>query len=188
VIREIFEKAAAGWGARRIAHDLNARGIVAPPPRRSGRPRAWAPSTIYAMLTRPLFRGEVTWNRTRKRNALGHQAPGCANRSGMGAARRRRLADHSRAALAGGPRAVSGLAGIIPAGHERPALGPSSERDRVQVPLDGVGPVRCVRWKPHRAQPSVWGSPRQRLARDLSRIGLKWTPVLLLEDPIAAPR
>lgn len=26
------------------------------------------------------------------------------------------------------------------------------------------------------------------LARDLSRIGLKWTPVLLLEDPLAAPR
>src|SRR5262245_36851672 len=73
VIHEIFEKAAAGWGTRRIAHDLNARGITAPPPRRAGRPRAWAPSTIYAMLTRPLYRGEVTWNRTRKRNAWGIQ-------------------------------------------------------------------------------------------------------------------
>src|SRR5262245_35358021 len=71
VVREIFEKAAAGWGTRRIAHDLNARGIVAPPPRRAGRPRAWAPSTIYAMLTRSLYRGEVAWNRTRKRNAWG---------------------------------------------------------------------------------------------------------------------
>jgi site-specific DNA recombinase len=71
VIREIFEKAAAGCGTRRIAHDLNARGITAPPPRRAGRPRAWAPSTIYAMLTRPLYRGEIAWNRTRKRNAWG---------------------------------------------------------------------------------------------------------------------
>jgi site-specific DNA recombinase len=71
VIREIFEKAAAGWGTRRIAHDLNARAVSAPPPRRAGRPRAWAHSTIYAMLTRPLYRGEVTWNRTRKRNAWG---------------------------------------------------------------------------------------------------------------------
>jgi site-specific DNA recombinase len=71
VIREIFEKAAAGWGTRRIAHDLNDRGVPAPPPRRAGRPRAWAPSTIYAMLTRALYRGEVTWNRTRKRNAWG---------------------------------------------------------------------------------------------------------------------
>jgi site-specific DNA recombinase len=71
VIREIFEKAAAGWGTRRIAHDLNARAVSAPPPRRAGRPRAWAPSTIYALLTRSLYRGEVTWNRTRKRNAWG---------------------------------------------------------------------------------------------------------------------
>ena len=71
VIREIFEKAAAGWGTRRIAHDLNARGVPAPPPRRAGRPRAWAPSTIYAMLTRSLYRGEINWNRTRKRDAWG---------------------------------------------------------------------------------------------------------------------
>jgi site-specific DNA recombinase len=71
VIREIFEKAAAGWGTRRIAHELNARAILAPPPRRAGRPRAWAPSTIYAMLTRSLYRGEVVWNRTRKRNVWG---------------------------------------------------------------------------------------------------------------------
>ena len=71
VIRDIFEKAAAGWGTRRIAHDLNARGVPAPPPRRTGRPRAWAPSTIYAMLTRSLYRDEVVWNRTRKRNAWG---------------------------------------------------------------------------------------------------------------------
>src|SRR5262249_58204996 len=71
VIREIFEKAAAGWGTRRIAHDLNARGVLAPPPRRAGRPRAWAPSTTYAMLTRSLYRGEIAWNRTRKRNAWG---------------------------------------------------------------------------------------------------------------------
>ena len=71
VVREIFEKAAAGWGTRRITHDLNARGIAAPAPRRVGRPRAWAPSTIYAMLTRSLYRGEVVWNRSRKRNAWG---------------------------------------------------------------------------------------------------------------------
>jgi recombinase len=40
VIGEIFEKAAAGWGTRRIAHDLNARGVVAPPrDERDGRAR-----------------------------------------------------------------------------------------------------------------------------------------------------
>jgi hypothetical protein len=46
VIREIFEKAAAGWVPAESA-DLNARGIGAPLPRRTGRPRGWAPSTIY---------------------------------------------------------------------------------------------------------------------------------------------
>jgi hypothetical protein len=59
VIREIFEKAAAGWGTRGIAHDLNARGIGAPLPRRAGRPRGWGPSPIYAMLTLALLRAEV---------------------------------------------------------------------------------------------------------------------------------
>jgi site-specific DNA recombinase len=77
VIRRIFELAAAGWGTRRIAHQLNADRVPAPPPRRVGRPQAWAPSTIYAMLTRPLYRGEVVWNRSRKRDAWGikRQAP-----------------------------------------------------------------------------------------------------------------
>jgi site-specific DNA recombinase len=69
VVRQIFELVAAGWGTRRITHELNARRVPAPPPRRAGRPRAWAPSTIYAMLTRPLYHDEVTWNRSRKRNA-----------------------------------------------------------------------------------------------------------------------
>jgi hypothetical protein len=32
VIREIFERAARGSGTRRIAHDLNARGVAAPRP------------------------------------------------------------------------------------------------------------------------------------------------------------
>jgi site-specific DNA recombinase len=71
VIRRIFELAAVGWGTRRIAHQLNADRVSAPRPRRAGRPQAWAPSTIYAMLTRPLYQGEVVWNRTRKCNAWG---------------------------------------------------------------------------------------------------------------------
>jgi DNA invertase Pin-like site-specific DNA recombinase len=71
VVRRIFELAAHGWGTRRIAHKLNAEGVPAPVPRRAGRPRAWAPSTIYAMLARPLYRGEIVWNRSRKRDTWG---------------------------------------------------------------------------------------------------------------------
>ncbi|MGH7265673.1 MAG: recombinase family protein [Candidatus Rokuibacteriota bacterium] len=76
IVRRIFELAAAGWGTRRIAHHLNDERVSAPPPRRDGRPQAWAPSTLYAMLTRPLYRGEVVWNRTRKRDTWGikHQS------------------------------------------------------------------------------------------------------------------
>jgi site-specific DNA recombinase len=70
VVRHIFELTARGVSARRIAHRLNAEGAVTPTPRR-GRPRAWAPSSIRALLTRPLYRGEVVWNRSQKRNAWG---------------------------------------------------------------------------------------------------------------------
>jgi len=52
----------------------NAEGAPAPQPRRGGRPQAWDPATIYAMLTRPLYRGEIVWNQTKKRNAWGVQA------------------------------------------------------------------------------------------------------------------
>ena len=71
VVRRIFELAAAGMGTRRIAHTLNDEGAVAPLPRRGGRPRAWCPSTIHAVLTRPLYRGEVVWNQSQKRNTWG---------------------------------------------------------------------------------------------------------------------
>jgi site-specific DNA recombinase len=75
VVRRIFELTASGASARRIALTLNAEGAVAPAPRRRGRPRAWAPSSIRAVLTRPLYRGEVLWNRSRKCNAWGSRKP-----------------------------------------------------------------------------------------------------------------
>jgi len=74
VVRRIFTLSAEGLGTRRIAHTLNAEGAPAPKPRRVGRPQAWDPATIYAMLTRPLYRGEIVWNQTKKRDAWGVQA------------------------------------------------------------------------------------------------------------------
>jgi site-specific DNA recombinase len=71
VVRRIFELASAGKSARSIAIQLNDDGVPSPLPRRAGRNRSWAGSTIYAMLTRPLYRGQVVWNRSRKRNAWG---------------------------------------------------------------------------------------------------------------------
>ena len=35
----------------------------------------WSPSTVYEVLHRPLYRGEVVWNKTRKRDALKARPP-----------------------------------------------------------------------------------------------------------------
>jgi DNA invertase Pin-like site-specific DNA recombinase len=61
VVRRIFTASAAGAGYTRICKDLNADGVLTP----SGRP--WSPSTLLAVLKRPLYRGEVVWNMTRRR-------------------------------------------------------------------------------------------------------------------------
>jgi DNA invertase Pin-like site-specific DNA recombinase len=66
VIRRIFEMAASGVGYQRIAHRLNEERVPAPVPRRRGRPRGWAPSSIRAMLFRELYRGVIVWNRTER--------------------------------------------------------------------------------------------------------------------------
>jgi DNA invertase Pin-like site-specific DNA recombinase len=71
VVRKIFELCAAGLGVKRIAKALNAEGALAPTPRRHGRPRSWAPSSVREVLHCPLYRGEIVWNRLRKRNQWG---------------------------------------------------------------------------------------------------------------------
>ena len=72
VVRRIFDLCAAGTGYTRIAKRLNAE--VAPCPRpQQGRPAGWAPSSIKTIIDRPLYRGEVIWNKTRKRDQWGQQ-------------------------------------------------------------------------------------------------------------------
>ena len=70
VVRDIYAQYAQGHGLRQIAHQLNATGAVCPRSQQ-GRPNGWAPSSIRELLHRPLYRGEVVWNRTRKRNRWG---------------------------------------------------------------------------------------------------------------------
>lgn len=74
IVRRIFTLCAEGVGKSRIAKILNAEGARAPRAQR-GRPRAWAPSSVHEVLQRPLYRGEIVWNRTRKRNQWGRVAP-----------------------------------------------------------------------------------------------------------------
>jgi DNA invertase Pin-like site-specific DNA recombinase len=73
VIRRIFALSAAGTGYTRIAKELNAEHAVAPRAQRD-RPAAWSPSSVYEVLHRPLYRGEVVWNKTRKRDSEGKTA------------------------------------------------------------------------------------------------------------------
>ena len=72
IVRRIFELCAGGTGYTRIAKLLNAERAPAPRPQQH-RPAGWAPSSVNEILHRPLYRGEIVWNRTRKRNRWGQQ-------------------------------------------------------------------------------------------------------------------
>src|SRR5262245_49660684 len=52
VVRRIFQMAASGAGFMRIAAALNEEGAATPTPRRAGRPRGWAPSSIREIVYR----------------------------------------------------------------------------------------------------------------------------------------
>ena len=62
-VRRIFELSRDGAGIKAIAKMLNAD--HAPCPRsQQGRPKSWAPSSVCAVLHRPLYRGEIIWGQT----------------------------------------------------------------------------------------------------------------------------
>ena len=70
VVVRIFESCASRVGLTRTAKRLNADGTPAPRPQQ-GRPTGWVASSVRQILHSPLYRGEVVWNKTRKRNAWG---------------------------------------------------------------------------------------------------------------------
>ncbi len=72
VVRRIFGLSASGHGMKAIAKRLNAEG--APSPRaQQGRSQSWAPSSVRTVLFRDVYRGVITWNRTRKRDQWGQK-------------------------------------------------------------------------------------------------------------------
>ena len=73
VVREIFALYASGVGVRGIAKRLNAQDALCPRPRGTG-PRGWASSSVWAVVNRPLYRGEIVWGQTKKRNHWGERA------------------------------------------------------------------------------------------------------------------
>jgi transposase len=62
VVRRIFELCVGGMGFTRIAKALNRDGVT--PPRGDG--RGWAPTAVREMLYRPLYRGQIVWNKSQK--------------------------------------------------------------------------------------------------------------------------
>ncbi len=77
VVRRIFELSATGTGFTRIAKLLNEERALCPRPmlRPDGAPRpaGWAPSTVRAILLRPLYRGEPLYNMTKKKDQWGQR-------------------------------------------------------------------------------------------------------------------
>ncbi len=69
VVRKIFELTAAGRGKTAIAKLLNELGEPAPRAQQ-GRPRAWCASSVHGIVDRPIYRGELVYDRTKKRNGL----------------------------------------------------------------------------------------------------------------------
>ena len=70
VVRQIFELAAVGVGYTGIAKRLNSEGAPCPRAQRN-RPAGWAPSSVREVLLRPIYRGEIVWNQSRKRDSWG---------------------------------------------------------------------------------------------------------------------
>jgi site-specific DNA recombinase len=75
IVRDIYERYANGEGFKHIAHALNAKHVRAPRPQK-GRPAGWDQGTIQAILKRPIYRGTIIYNKTKKRDAKGERHRG----------------------------------------------------------------------------------------------------------------
>ncbi len=74
VVRLMFRLCATGKGLRGIAKHLNATGT--PPPRATNRVgQGWDPSAVRSVLYRELYKGEIVWNKSKKRNTWGQYEP-----------------------------------------------------------------------------------------------------------------
>ncbi len=72
VVRKIFRLYIDGQGFGTIAKQLNAEGAPCPRPK-PGRPIGWAPSSVRQVMIRPIYKGEILWNQTKKRDKWGQR-------------------------------------------------------------------------------------------------------------------
>ncbi len=118
VVRRIFALCAAGTGYTRIAKQLNAERALAPRSQQ-GRPSGWSPSSVYEVLHRPLYRGELVSAKNRKRDAAGQIAVAARSESDWLRLDRPELRIVSEAAW----EAVHTRLGTAPAQYERQTHG-----------------------------------------------------------------
>jgi Recombinase len=64
VVRQVFRLCAEGHGTKAIAKRLNQEGFRSPRAPQ-GCSQSWSPTSVRAVLFRPLYRGEIVWNKTR---------------------------------------------------------------------------------------------------------------------------
>lgn len=67
VVRRIVKMIGEGYGLKAVARRLNNDNVPRPRPQRD-RPSGWAASSILPMLERDLYRGEIIYNATRRRD------------------------------------------------------------------------------------------------------------------------
>jgi len=154
VVRRIFELCALGAGLTRITKTLNAERVPAPRPQQ-GRPRAWVASSVRAVLLRPLYRGEVVWNQTKKRDrwVVKPSARMTDEWLRVPAPTLRIVSDDLWAARAQG---AGRPPNTVRAGRWRPP----KRRHRCEVPARQFRPVRVLWWLVRRATRQVGGGRR----------------------------
>ena len=73
IVRRIFDMCAAGKGVKAIAKLLNEERVPSPRPKLN-RPRAWAPSSVWAVLRNEVYRGVNLWNKRKHSDRWGQRA------------------------------------------------------------------------------------------------------------------
>ena len=73
IVQRIFDLYVAGRGVRGIAKLLNQQGAPSPRAQR-GRASGWSGATVWALLRRSIYHGEVVWNQTKKRDRWGQKS------------------------------------------------------------------------------------------------------------------
>jgi DNA invertase Pin-like site-specific DNA recombinase len=144
VVRRIFQLCAEGHGMRGIVHRLNAEAAPCARPQR-GRPAGWAPSSVREVLYRPLNRGEVVWNRSRKRDTWGQARQQARPQSDW----LRRDAPELRviddAVWQAAHARLAQSRALYLRGNERAGVGTSAARHRVEVSPRRPDALRGVR-------------------------------------------